>query len=74
MAGIDPPAGINEWELALGGRFGTLPSGRDAGSMHPGGCFFAMGDGSVHWVGEDTSAVVLFNLSAIADGTAPEIE
>jgi len=74
MAGVDPSGRINHWEIGIGGRFGALPSGGYAGSMHPGGCFFAMGDGSVHWVSQDIGGVTLFNLSAIADNATPPID
>ncbi len=38
------------------------------GSFHPGGCHFAMADGSVHFVSEDISLDVLQQLGARSDG------
>lgn len=39
-----------------------------AASLHPGGCHFLMGDGSVHFVAETTDRSLLNQLSAMADG------
>lgn len=72
MAGVDPVEGINNW--GHNGVFGTLQTPRFAGSMHPGGCFFAMGDGSVHWVSETVTTQVLDALARINDGHSPPVE
>jgi hypothetical protein len=64
MAGIDPLLGINVWSDT----YGTLVTMGTAGSMHPGGCFFAMGDGSVRWVSQSVGRGVLYDMSTIAAG------
>jgi prepilin-type N-terminal cleavage/methylation domain-containing protein/prepilin-type processing-associated H-X9-DG protein len=82
MTGIDPGAsdpGINHWHLPhvhpqwqnppftpIYGRTRTWWAA--AASMHPGGCNFVLGDGSVRFVAESTDAVTLERLSSIADG------
>jgi prepilin-type processing-associated H-X9-DG protein len=43
-------------------------------SLHPGGCHFAMADGSVRFTTEDTPASLLRQLSLIADGNSPIID
>jgi hypothetical protein len=74
MAGIDPSGEINRWEVGLGGRVGTLGSGGYAGSMHPGGCFFAMGDGSVRWVSQSVAPLTLYDMSTINGGIVADTE
>lgn len=82
MTGIDPGTGnpgINLWHLPLvhptwenppyvpvRGRIRTWWSA--AGSLHPGGCNFTMGDASVRFVSESTDVVLLENLSRMGDG------
>src|SRR5581483_589155 len=74
MAGIDPiqnqdPPGINDWWFNNKTQvYGTLGTWSCAGSLHPGGCNFAMGDGSVRFVSEDVPVPVLGHLSTIAEG------
>jgi len=53
----------------------TIPGGADQGSSvkgfssyHPGGCHFAMGDGSVQFLSETIAAEVLANLTTRAGG------
>jgi prepilin-type N-terminal cleavage/methylation domain-containing protein len=70
MAGIDPFQGINNFHTA----FGTLDTSGQPGSLHPGGCFFALGDGSVRWVSQSVGHDVLYQMSTIADGTVADTE
>ncbi len=69
MAGVDPGQGIN-----TGPSLGTLTASQEVGSVHPGGCFFAMGDGSVRWLRQSVGKRVLYELSSISDGTTPEVD
>ncbi|MDZ7617271.1 MAG: DUF1559 domain-containing protein [Patescibacteria group bacterium] len=39
-----------------------------AASLHPGGCHFAMGDGSVHFINETIDKPTLLNLARMGDG------
>jgi prepilin-type N-terminal cleavage/methylation domain-containing protein/prepilin-type processing-associated H-X9-DG protein len=64
-AGIDPRSGVNSWEP---GQFGSLANSSMPGSMHPGGCHFAMGDGSVRFVSQTVGAGTLYHMSTIAGG------
>jgi prepilin-type N-terminal cleavage/methylation domain-containing protein len=70
MTGIDPKAGINDWSFTgitpLPGRLGSW--GR-AGSLHTGGCHFAMGDASVRFVRESVAATVLRQMATMTEGT-----
>jgi len=82
MTGVDPGTGnpgINLWHLPLvhptwqnppyvpvRGRIRTWWSA--AGSLHPGGCNFTMGDASVRFVSESTDVLLLENLSRMGDG------
>jgi prepilin-type N-terminal cleavage/methylation domain-containing protein len=77
MGGIDPTQaqdtqGINDW--TFGGHstpiIGTLGTWSSAGSLHAGGCFFAMGDGSVRFMLESTPLTILNHLATIAGGEA----
>lgn len=75
MGGIDPvqtqnTQGINDWTFSthntpIVGYLGTWSS---PGSMHPGGCHFAMGDGTVRWVVETVSWTALSRMATIAEG------
>jgi hypothetical protein len=74
MTGVDPGVGINVWDdPGTGPLVGTLNSWGQAGSLHSGGCFFAMGDGSVRFVSEATTTTVLGQASRMGDNTAPFI-
>jgi prepilin-type N-terminal cleavage/methylation domain-containing protein len=73
MAGLDPIYGINGW-ASNGSRPGTLAKWGQAGSMHPGGCHFAFGDGGVRWVAQSISPATLLSISTIADGAVAAIE
>ncbi|MCZ2343707.1 MAG: DUF1559 domain-containing protein [Bacteroidales bacterium] len=53
---------------------GKLGDWARAGSLHPGGCFFGMGDGSVQFIKESVSTTILLQLCRVADGYAPTIE
>lgn len=84
MTGVDPypsaqNAGINLWHMPwvhptwqnppyspLRGRTRTWWSA--AASLHPGGCQFALGDGSVRFVSETIQKSMLNNLARMADG------
>ncbi len=76
MGGIDPTQsqntqGINDW--TFGTTFttpivGTLGTWSSAGSMHIGGCHFAMGDGTVRWVVEQMPLTTLRQMSTISEG------
>lgn len=74
QTGIDPPGyinGINDWGggiWTLDPKPGVLGTWGCAGSMHTGGCFFVFGDGSVHFLDEETDITVLERMSAMADG------
>jgi prepilin-type N-terminal cleavage/methylation domain-containing protein len=79
MGGIDPTQsqeatygqGINEWLYSSDPNplVGTLGTWSSAGSLHSGGCYFAMGDGTVRFVNQSTPWTILHQMSTIADGT-----
>jgi prepilin-type N-terminal cleavage/methylation domain-containing protein/prepilin-type processing-associated H-X9-DG protein len=80
MTGIDPnhwqPRGINDWTFStyttpIPGRLGNWGT---AGSLHPGGCHFAMGDGSVRFVRETVDNITLRRMATIAEGTLADTE
>ncbi len=70
--GIDPPcyvSGINAWAgTAPNFTVGELASWGCPGSVHPGGCSFVFGDGSVQFLDASTDLTLLENLSFMADG------
>jgi prepilin-type N-terminal cleavage/methylation domain-containing protein len=75
--GIDPAeAGINSWKKDTNGvpHPGVLANWAESGSLHPGGAYFAFGDGAVHFLAESTSITTLLQLSQMADGQAPNWE
>jgi prepilin-type N-terminal cleavage/methylation domain-containing protein/prepilin-type processing-associated H-X9-DG protein len=89
MTGIDPypsarDAGINLWHMPwvapswqsppynpLKGRTRTWWSA--AASLHPGGCQFALADGSVRFVPETVQKSMLNNLARMSDGQVVEL-
>lgn len=88
MSGIDPGTsspGINLWHLPavhptwqnppynpVPGRIRTWWGA--AGSLHTGGCNFAMGDGSVHFVRETVSATTLERLCTMSGGEIASLD
>ncbi|MGE3779190.1 MAG: DUF1559 domain-containing protein, partial [Pirellulaceae bacterium] len=52
---------------------GQLGSWAWAGSSHPGGCNFVMGDGSVHFIAQTIDFTMLTNLARMSDGQAGRI-
>jgi hypothetical protein len=75
MAGLDPGYGINVWTYStitpIPGRVGSWGY---AGSLHPGGCHFAMGDASVRYVRESVAAAVLAQVARIGDGVTANLD
>jgi prepilin-type N-terminal cleavage/methylation domain-containing protein len=53
---------------------GQLGSWAWAGSNHPGGCHFVMGDASVQWVSQTIDFTLLTRLSRMADGGVAGIQ
>ncbi len=75
MTGVDPNGGINIWYNPSGTpQVGTLSSWGQAGSLHVGGCNFAMGDGSVRFVRDAVSSTILLQSCYMADGTTPNLD
>ena len=68
MTGVDlARVGINRWDVALGSWYtgnrepvtGRIFTWGSAGSLHPGGCNSALGDGSVRFISQSTDTAVL---------------
>jgi prepilin-type N-terminal cleavage/methylation domain-containing protein/prepilin-type processing-associated H-X9-DG protein len=79
MTGIDPSFACGgAWYRSMNcwtpGRHGVLQSSGTAGSMHPGGCNFAFGDGSVRFIRESTKGVTLHALCTISGAEVAFIE
>jgi prepilin-type N-terminal cleavage/methylation domain-containing protein len=75
MTGVDPNGGINVWKTSAGvTAIGVLASWGQAGSLHPGGCFFAMGDASVRFVSATTPSTVLLHTCYMADNQIPALD
>jgi prepilin-type N-terminal cleavage/methylation domain-containing protein/prepilin-type processing-associated H-X9-DG protein len=63
--------GVNIWTYPsnpTGKVYGRLSSWQNVGSLHPGGCNVLRGDGSVTFLKESTSLIVMQRLQAMADG------
>jgi len=76
MTGADPIDGINNLTLAnlippVRGRLGSW--GR-VGSLHTGGCQFALGDGSVRFVRETVSTPILVQSAQMSDGSVSNLD
>jgi prepilin-type N-terminal cleavage/methylation domain-containing protein len=72
MTGVDPQSpGINFWGTGANFKQWRLDSWGYAGSLHPGGCHFAMGDASVRFVRETNSTTALLLTARMADGGNP---
>jgi prepilin-type N-terminal cleavage/methylation domain-containing protein len=63
--------GINQWSSDYPN---TLAAFGSPGSMHPGGCHFAMGDGGVRWVSQSVEPFILYQMSTIAGGEVADTE
>lgn len=77
MVGVDLSLGINEWDFAASAtdvpRVGQLGRWGTVGSLHAGGCYIVLADGSVKYLTESTDRVILTRLSLIADGQVVEL-
>jgi prepilin-type processing-associated H-X9-DG protein len=72
MIGVDLTLGINDWDFAASTadvpRVGRLGRWGTVGSLHSGGCYIVLADGSVKFLTESTDFVTLTRLALIADG------
>ena len=75
MTGVDPRYGINDWTFgAIMPKPGRLGSWGRAGSLHPTGCHFALGDASVRFVRESTGIAVLTLAGYMSDGSVSNLD
>jgi prepilin-type N-terminal cleavage/methylation domain-containing protein/prepilin-type processing-associated H-X9-DG protein len=76
MTGVDVAGtGLNLWDVPTGGSptFGNLNSWGQAGSLHPGGAHFALGDGSVRFIAQNINLTLLTQLATMADGNVAQV-
>jgi prepilin-type N-terminal cleavage/methylation domain-containing protein/prepilin-type processing-associated H-X9-DG protein len=75
MTGVDPRYGINNWDFSpvAPPKYGRLGSWGRAGSLHPGGANFCLGDGSVRFLSENTNVTLLTRLGYMADGSVVSV-
>ena len=66
---------ISDYErcMAIGGEFGTNPCKRSWGSLHPGGLYFAMCDGSVQWISANIDIFLFGDHATMAGGEIVEL-
>jgi len=76
MTGLDPADGINiwkqpSWTSTPGAQLATGRSGEwwYPGSLHPGGCNFAMADGAIIFVRDSADGALLAQLARMSDST-----
>jgi prepilin-type processing-associated H-X9-DG protein len=84
MFGLDPghpwaTRTINDWDTLANttfapSKFGRVISFGMVGSTHRGGATFAMGDGSVRFVNENTSKASLEKMTTIAEGVPANLD
>jgi prepilin-type N-terminal cleavage/methylation domain-containing protein/prepilin-type processing-associated H-X9-DG protein len=81
QVGVDPAQGINIWSSGwthppnpdpnrVSPQPGRVGSWSWPGSMHPGGCNFTFGDGSVHFLEENTPRTIMQSFAMMTDGSA----
>ena len=74
MTGVDPASGINNWTYpGYAVLRGTVGSWGWPGSLHANGANFCFADGSVRFLGQNISTVVLQQLAFMADGSVPAL-
>jgi prepilin-type N-terminal cleavage/methylation domain-containing protein/prepilin-type processing-associated H-X9-DG protein len=75
MTGVDMRYGINNWDFSpvAPPKYGRLGSWGRAGSLHPGGANFCLGDGSVRFLSENTNVTLLTRLGYMADGNVVSV-
>ena len=76
--GIEPAGRINQWQGVASTLYAFQPGRLDtwsrAGSLHPGGCNFAMADGAVRFIQESVTGTVLLQAARMADGFNPKTD
>jgi prepilin-type N-terminal cleavage/methylation domain-containing protein len=82
MIGVDPGHNwptrqLNDWYWSVPAdrvRVGQLSTWGTAGSMHPGGAHFGMGDGSVRFVKDSIETTVSRRMASIAEGVVADTD